>query len=301
MGSETEETWSREVASYEEVPDDFKGFIEELLAGAGVFPYTVFTPACGEFLDRSNAKLICCFDDRVYVAERRRRAISTTCHLLEDIHYVEMGRVLLRSWIKIISLTGGSPIGSTFMFNTVRWELFTPLVERMRPAAGRPAQVELAAELLKFDYLRLPNYKFMNYARHSIRPGEQVVTTVLQPEIRSEWLSLLSQWLFHVISFAHLSILTDRELIVVRDVEKSKIFDDGTRYGGMWQYIPLEKISTVSLAERKDGRFVLSIALPGGDCIRSLFEASKKEEIEALLSRLGGRFQSGSAGMNAAA
>lgn len=291
MYIQTDETWPRQVASTDEVPSIFRDFVAELLAGADEFPYTVFVPSYGRWLNRSNPTLVCCFDDRVYVAEHRRKEVSAACHPYDAVNYVEMGRVLLRSWLTISSLADGGLMASTFRFNTVQWELFTPLVERMRPPARGLEPVDVASELHKFDYLELPNYKFMNYARSAIRPGQQVVTSVLQPEFRRQWLNLLGQSLFHVLSVAHLTILTDGELILVKDVGKGRLFSGPSRYGGAWLYVPLAKIIAASLEERENGSFALSIALPGGDAVQSLFEASKQAEVESLLRGLGGRVE----------
>jgi hypothetical protein len=126
----------------------------------------------------------------------------------------------------------------------------------------------------------------MNYARRSIVPGEKVLHTILQPEIRARIVKLFGMSLFRMISTSHLVILTDRQLIIIKD-ENPGGWGDDTRYGGIWNYIPLDKIASVSLAPKNDSLLALSIHLPQNDHIDSLFSVSNKQELELFLNRLG--------------
>ncbi len=81
-------------------------------------------------------------------------------------------------------------------------------------------------------------------------------------------------------------VLTDRELILIRDDEKAPRARDGMRYGGLRAYIPLGKIVSISLTDKDGDLLNLSIRLPHEDRIESLFAMSKREELNAFLKQI---------------
>jgi len=281
---QTKWSWARIVESYDQLPEAFKDFFKTFLDDTSAFPYAVRTPRFEELTRRENEKLIFSLDNKVYVLERIKDKLSVTCYPLEDISTIEVGAILLDSWIKISGVaSNGVLTSSTLRFNTVTDFLFTPILGKIRPTST-PGDTDQSSERAKFDYLMPLNFKFMNYARHSLVPGEKVIHTVLQPEIRAKLLTLFGRSLSRTISTAHLSILTDRELIMIRD-EKTGRWGDKTKYGGVWNYIPLDKITSISLTPEKGDLLVLSIHLPQNDHIDSLFSASNKQEVELFLSQ----------------
>jgi hypothetical protein len=284
---QTKLSWARVIESYDQLPEAFKDFFKTLMGDTSVFPYAVRTPTFKGFIKQENEKLIFSLNGKIYVLERARDKLTSTCYSLDGISYVEVGTILLNSWIKISGVaSNGILTSSSLRFSAVTDYLFTPILEKIRPAISAPGDTDQNSERAKFDYLMHLNFKFMNYARRSLVPGEKVVYTVLQPEIRASVLTLLGRSLSRTISTAHLGILTDRELIMIRE-EKSGRWDDKTRYGGIWNYIPLDKITSLSLVPKNDNLLVLSIHLPQNDHIESLFSVSNKQEVELFLSRLG--------------
>jgi hypothetical protein len=149
------------------------------------------------------------------------------------------------------------------------------------------ATTEMRLEQAKFDSLRTGHFKFMNYARRSLQPGERVVAYTLQPELRQPRLSLLGRPLsLHTLETAHLCILTDRELIVIRDDPNSLKDYAQSRYGGIWDYLPLSRIQSATLEERPAGHLALVVHLPGGDRMEILFSTEKRLELEQVCARL---------------
>jgi hypothetical protein len=159
------------------------------------------------------------------------------------------------------------------------------MIESIRCVTAATKQADTGVEKANFDPLIRANFKFMNYARRSIRPGEKVIQTILQPEIRLEVLRLFSVPLSRLVSTAHLTILTDSELIIIKDDEKQGWLK-GARYGGIWRYIPLEKVTAVSLTNKENNLLVLSILITQNQHFDSLFQAPKKPELELLLEQL---------------
>ena len=280
---QTKSSWAKSVESYAAVPNVYKDFFEPLLAEGRVFPYTVLTPAHEGFIHRATEKLICDFGREIYVLERSGNAFEAQCYPLEGISYVEVRTILLDSRIKITGVTRqGLPASSTLKFNSVTDYLFTPILERIRLAAVESKGAAQRSELEKFDpWVRL-NYKFMNYAKRSLLGGEKVIQTVLQPEIRARLFTALGKTFYRTISPTHVSILTDRELIIIREEER-RSGDD--QYGGIWDYIPLNKIATLSLGRKDNNLLVLSIQLPESARLENIFQASAEREINQLLDR----------------
>jgi len=100
-----------------------------------------------------------------------------------------------------------------------------------------------------------------------------------------EVLRLFGRAFYRVLSPAHISILTDRELILIKDGMDKRV-GGGVRYGGVWSYIPLDKIAATSLESEAGDVLILSIRLPGDHSIEALLSVSNKLATESLLGRL---------------
>ncbi len=131
----------------------------------------------------------------------------------------------------------------------------------------------------------------MNYARRSLQPGERVVAYTLQPELRQPRLTLLGRPLsLRTLETAHLCILTDRELIVIRDDPSSLQGYTQTRYGGIWDYLPLSRIQGAAIEERPAGYLALVVYLPGSDRMEVLVLGRKAPRAGAGVRPVGGDF-----------
>jgi hypothetical protein len=280
---QTMSSWARPVQSYAAVPDIFQSFFEPFLAAGREFPYTVLTPAFEGFLFRTGEKLICDLGDTIIVLERNSSSFDARCYPLQGIIHVEVRTILLDTRIKISGLTdSGAPAASTLRINTVCDYLFTPILDRIRLAKGGSTDAIPCSDSEKFNHWNKSNFKFMNYARCSILEGERVFQAILQPEIRSSQVTILGRTFYRTISPTLACILTDREFIIIREDTRQA---GGQRYGGIWDYIPLNKISAISLNERENRLLVLSIQLPGFAPLEYLFRTSAKQEIDELLER----------------
>ena len=187
-------------------------------------------------------------------------------------------------WILHIKISGitrqGIPASSTINFNSVGDYLFTPIVKTIRLATGDFKGVAQDLELDKFDHLIRSNYKFMNYARRSLLAGEKVIHFILQPEIRVPVIKILGKTYHRIISPTQMSILTNRELIIIREDEPKGGFVD--RYGGIWDYIQLDKIMSLNLNRKSNDLLVLSIQLPGNILLEFPFQTPAKPELDQL-------------------
>jgi hypothetical protein len=198
--------------------------------------------------------------------------------------------VLLQSWIKISGIAREGVLATTTLkFNSVTDSLFAPFIDQIRGAAGDLADADREAEIRTLDSRVQSNFKFRNYARRSLMPGEKIIDALWQPEIRNKLLTLLGRSFFRTVAMTHLLILTERELIVIREDETSPRWRDESRYGGVWTYIPLDKITSVSLVPKETKLLALVIHLPENDSLESWFVASQQLAVDRFLSQIESR------------
>ena len=89
----------------------------------------------------------------------------------------------------------------------------------------------------------------------------------------------------HQLCPAHMAILTDRELILFREKVWPGAID---RYGGIWDYIPRNKIQALSLKRKAGDLLELSIHLSHQRHLEILFQAALEAEVEQFLQAFQG-------------
>ena len=273
-------SWARPVKPGDTIPDGFKEFFAFTQSTGQDFPYTVLTPTYDGFIHREVEKLICYFQHEIYVLERNGNSFSQQCYPLERISCVQLKRQLLDSSFKIFGVTKDEvPCASTLRFNTVTDYLFLPILQKIRSAAGDLSESDNQEELEKFDPWNQVNPKFMSFAKRSLLPGECVIQAVLSPEIRQRIFSIFGKTYDYVISPTLAAILTDRELIMIREEKNHR---GQEKYGGIWEYVALDKISKLSMQEVIDNILMFSILLIDGNQLEYFFQASLKREILEL-------------------
>jgi len=281
---QTRLSWAQPVRALEELPPAYRSFFAARPAGEA-FPYSVLTPTFAGFMRREIEKLVCCISDRLIILEKTSGEPKCTAFPLNDLNCLEIGGVLLKAWIKFRGRADHETTLTTvtLRYNAVTDWLFAPFVARIRGASTHPDDVPREFELSKLDDVVLPSFKFRNYARRSILPGDRVIAVLAQPEMRRPVIRL-GRWSYQrTIVMAHVLILTDRELIIIRDDPESPRAFDQARYGGVWDYIPLGKIERLACQGRDDDVLSLSLDLPLGDRVESLFAANRRAEVERFL------------------
>lgn len=270
--TQTMRSWTRVISSFEEVPKAFHADFPREAA----FPYTIVLPEDKlSFLQKRREQLLCLGDDQIVVLESGRDQVNVTSHRIEDISHIEHGRELLHSWIKIGSSSGTS----TLSFNTVTLRHFEPIFEKIRPntVLGEKQDSQSESALSAFDYLNTLNYKFMNFGRQSVRAGERVLQTLYQPDRCVRTVTLFNKTLFRQYATGHLSILTEHELIVIRQTKRMKT-EGQNIYGGIFIYIPLRQIHDLSFtSNEKKSLCVMTITLADKVALRSEFAPDNGE------------------------
>jgi hypothetical protein len=220
----TTDNWPRLVRDKKDIPASFTNFFEQIDAPQLPFPYTVFLPPDKWYRRKFNSKLICLFNDRIYIAEKVKKQINVTCFIVHHINYIEMGTLLLYSWLKIHGMVNEQLTSVTVEFNTVVEALSKPMIEKIRLLIqhiepSESFEIQLRSEQEKFDYLIRENYKYMNFGIQSLLPGCIVYQILLQPDIRVKYMKYFKR----ILSVVHQTILTDRELIIIKDDESMKM------------------------------------------------------------------------------
>jgi hypothetical protein len=282
-GEQTRLSWAKVIRSYEAVPEAYKEFFDAQLSNGQVFPYTILAPVFETLGYRISEKLVCSFDREIYILEKSGNGLVVQGYPLADISYVEFSSMLLDSRIKTSGVNNqGVSTSSMIRFNSVTDYLFVPILKKIRLAAVNSKDGVQGLELNKFDHWATLNYKFMNYARHSLLGGEKVIQALFQPEIKTRRFEILGKTYYRTLAPTHACILTDRELIMIREELLQNRKDN---YGGIWDYIPLNKIATLAVNQKDDTLLALSIHLRTNEQLEFLFQASMQAEIDQLLEQ----------------
>lgn len=275
-----ETTWAKSFASYEDLPEPYRGPLGSVVTVEQAFPYTLLTPAYETFRTRISEKLICVLEREIHVLERNGTVITATCYPIREIRYVEVSSMLLEYRVKIEGVTSqGVPASSIFRCSTATDYLFTPILRKIRLREVVSQETPGPRDTALFDGWSRSHYKFMNFARNSLLGGEKVICAVLQPEIKTERFRILGRTYYRILSPTHTCILTDRELILIREEAVQNRKD---RYGGIWDYIPLSMISALSIRPKNSGLLALSIELADDGIMECLFPASRESEVSHL-------------------
>lgn len=276
--SSTTASWARQVTSQEEIPQIFKEFVPKMQP----FPYVIYCPADTWGNRRTNGKLTCMYQDKVVVLEVRKNKVNEVCYWFKDIHYMEQGAMLLYSWIRFHGMIEDKLSTSIVEYNAVVGYLFDPIVKAARQVYLMP-DVDGGCDLSKLEFLKMLNYKFFNYSSESILPGEKIIALVYQPDIYEKFLALFTR----SITLAHVTILTDKEIIIIKEEELVKIKkENDCTNGGVWAYIPLHKISKIT-ATGSEKKGLLTVTISMKEYAISLqFSSRKQQDLAALVETL---------------
>ncbi len=282
-------SWAKVLESYADIPEVYKDSCKAVLENCHPFPYVVLAPVISEKRKKDTEKLLCEIDGVFHVWERADTRVISKAYPMKSIYSLELGSVLLFSWLTINGLTSDGAVNSTTIaFNTVTRRFLLPFIEQLRPVPALVDEADWQVELAKFDYLSSSHFKFMNYARESLVRGDKVIGSIMQPKIRKLIFTLFGQKFYRDFVLSHLALLTNREAIFIREDENSaEIKGKGERYGGVWQYIPLRNIAASEIIELENGLLTLSIELAvGGQRLHKTFEASNRKELEDFQRKL---------------
>ncbi len=277
-------TWSRRIGTFEALPEVYQPFFRQLQKKFnGEFPYLVLTPAAEKSIRKTPEQVICSARDTLYMIDNLDNRLKITAFPIASISYVEVGTILLFSWLTIHgTTTEGVELSKSIEFNSVSYPHFIPIVNQARRINNTTDIPTYHEEKHKFDFLIPSNYKFMNFARRSLRGDEKVLKILWEPEIQENtfaWLGLASS---RTKSFNHLSILTNREFILIREDDLTHSFKEN-HYGGIWQYIPRQNLESLRILHTGEGNFSLQVCLHGNTVILLTFRNENLAKVEDFI------------------
>lgn len=277
-------TWSRVIGTFETLPDIYQPFFRQLQKRInGEFPYLVFTPTTEKSIRKTPEQLICTANGTLYIIDNTDNNLNITAFPLSQIIFVEVGTILLFSWLTIHGITTeGLEQSKSIEFNSVSYPHFIPIVNQVRGVQKETDIPTYDVEKHKFDFLIPSNYKFLNYARKSLMGDEEVQKILWEPEIREQWFARFGLPFYRTKSFNHLSILTDREYILIREDDLTHSIREN-HYGGIWQYIPLQKLRSLNFIENDGENFILQISLQGNTVIPLTFRNENLAKVEDFI------------------
>ncbi len=279
-------SWSQLVENYDAIPQLFQSACRDLLAGMEPFPYVIYAPSLPGGRRRTNANLLAEVGDTLHIWEQRGDQIEAVAYRTADISMVEEGHVLLYSWMTLRGVTvGDGAVMTTVPFNTVSTPYFLRFINRFRPQPTAVSAADWQKELARFDFLDTANYKFMNYARDSLLPGQTISQLIWQPRLRQPISTLFGRSLYRTLILPHLTILTPEELIFIgEDLRTTEV--RGERHGGVWQYLPLRHIAEVSLSKSGNLLLLSLTLLPGNQRLEKRFAVEQEQELSRFQREL---------------
>ncbi len=277
-------SWVKVIESFGELPAAYKSTVGDLLRDEQKFPYTLFTPpVSGSRFDPAE-KLLLWFKDTLYILEEKAEEIEIIGYPNQLIGHLERGSILLYSWFTVSGINiEGDIVASTVVYNTATHRHIQPFLDKIRSLPAN--RTKLNAERADFDYLSPLNFKFFNFARNSLKGNEKVIASLWQPEISHNVFPFFKRTFKRLLSPAHITILTDYELILIENDYRS-IEKKGKRYGGVWRYIPRKSILFVDIVERKNNLLSISFNIKPNTFIERIYGADQRLQVMQLKAEL---------------
>jgi hypothetical protein len=277
---ETMRSWAITIKCHEDIPLEFKETVAALLPQKCKFPYIVFAPPHKWANYQTTMKLLLLFDDQIVFLENRQCEVVVTRYYFADISYIETGTELLNSWIKVVGEADGAANFSLLEYNSAVSEIFQPVINRIREAVNRFGESDLAYEQSKFKRLQQLSHKFMTYGSLSIHKGEKVHDIIFQAPVGTLQKDSLLRKSYKMITNAHVSILTDQELILIQE---TKVGQSGGKYGHIWKYLPRARLERTALVMNpSDNMRHLEVSLRKGGDFALIFDPSKEDQLKNL-------------------
>lgn len=228
-------TWQQIPAAYQDVfpPTD-------------TMPYIIFIPGSRSMLRRRSEKLLVLEHDRLVVYEGNTAAKKE--FPFDELLYIDYEKMLSAFWLTLVCQHQTSSIRYLSKEDTC----FSTILEslRVRLSQGESSCVPMEDTSLpqKIDEFPHVPYKFLKIARTSLLPGQKIVDVYFQPAYRSKK-NLFGQFIGKTVTYApHLSLLTEKALIVVQESEPIRMITYN-QYAVKQLFIPYRSIQEVQMQE----------------------------------------------------
>ena len=214
LGSRHVETWPRHIRKKEEfddIPADLRSLYEED-TGTGFKPdiYLIYCPQSERMNAMLSEKLFYVFNSSLYYIERVNSEPYRRCFLTENIQVLEIGFVLLDSWMTFSGHTENGEETFTVYYNHVISSFFERMVELLRIMIIEIKYPPLYDNTVSNSIADI-SYEYMNYTRNIIFEDEAPVKYVFQPAMADRHFKSSRTALTN----SHILMITDKEFIQI--------------------------------------------------------------------------------------
>jgi hypothetical protein len=279
--TETMKAWAIEIKSEEDIPDLFRMAYTQLNQETESLPYSVYLPHNEKTNKPDSDQMVILQDDRIVILKKEETVLRHE-YPFDSIQMIQIGTVLLQSWIRIFCEAEGKPKDVVLYFDTVVETLFDPFIQSARKNMLNWQTAQTVTSVTdELDYLKESSLKFLNYGRASLLPGQQVRSSVFQPHTKDA-----NEAVPEGSTTPHLMILTDEELILIQETKQKKR-SATQKYSGIWSHIPIGRITEVSLeAGAITGWERMKVHFDGQLSLDVEFDKNNRERIAQLAEKL---------------
>jgi len=243
------------------------------------WPYSVFIPSSKWDEDGKRPKVFSVVDDGLVYFEDMKTEVRRLVYPFADVLYVEIGRMLLSSWMTIHGMVDGQYRQSTISYNTVRDDLFDPIIERIRERISPEEAMLEGQNGERLSDLKQLDTKFLNYTKQSLMPGEKIINIIYQPRVQEANNKMMETLPEHT----HAVVLTDNELILIKE-DNHRYKDVHSNYGVVKDFIPLHHVKDLR-SEPLDTNLRMRVSVEDKDDLDRVFTGEQSEKLSQLIDK----------------
>ncbi len=284
----TMKSWAVKIDVKEKIPAVFQKTMEQVLKECTDIPYMIYAPRNEKKGKPAQDTLLAMSGKVVWILLDEDEEATVFRFPMDEIQVIQVGNVLLQSWIKVCGHTSNGNDCVTVYFDTVVEELFVPLVETVRSHMIGIDSESGTTETEELNYLKEMSLKFYNYAVQSVLPGQKVCCSVFQPGV----LGMASSSSSDHDTTPSLLVLTDEELTVIQETKQEK-GESVRKYSGIWSHVPRRAIVRVATETLDEGWEQLEVGMTGQEPIKTLWDPRNKQALQRVTSSLKTRKKNG--------
>ncbi|MDF2547463.1 MAG: hypothetical protein K0R93_2361 [Anaerosolibacter sp.] len=271
--------WARLLNNHKDIPQIFQKSLSQILDETNTLPSIIYAPQDMWRKRNINDKLLFIYKNLVYSLESVENSILIACHPFENIIRIEHGKILLYSWIRIVSVIDNNIVSSIIEYNTVVESFFKEIMKTIRDSIINTRIKTISSDNRNSFYSTEDlTCRLQNYTDNCLLPSQKVISAVFQPAIfENSWFITKN-----LLMPNQLAILTDEEFIIYKEEYENA---DISKFGGVWTYIPLNQIRDLErIPDTSSNLIQLCIRLNGSQKVILLYPLKRGDDVSKLIS-----------------
>ncbi len=268
--------WPIQVKRPDQIPDSFCERLDEKFGAQ--WPYSIFIPPTKWDAEGKRPKVFSMVEDGIMYFEDVKSEVKEVFYPFKNILYVEIGRMLLSSWMTIHGMVDGQYRQSTISYNTVRDDLFDPIIEKL----GRVFLLTDPWLKIKMGSAFLISSKWiLSFKLYETVPssGRKIVNIIYQPKIQEANGKFMKALPEHT----HAVVLTGNELILIKE-DNHKYKNVHSNYGVVKDFIPLDHITKLT-TDLLDASLTMHVEVDEKDKLDRVFSEDQSDRINQLINK----------------